>query len=252
MNPVNASADLIPQLRRLWKMAFADEDAFLDAFFSTAFSPDRSRCILENGQVLAALYWFDVSCHGQKFAYIYAVATDPNFRGRGLCRKLMDNVKNLLSEDGYHGLILVPQNESLRQMYRKMGYTDCGGITAFLAPTEHTPLELRRLTPAEYSIRRKQLLPEGSVLQEGVCLDFLGTFALFYEGNDFLAAVSLDGDTLFCPELLGNPDAAYGLVAALGCREGNFRIPGKDLPFAQYLKLRPDCTEPGYFGLALD
>jgi len=252
MNPVNPASSLIPQLCSLWHAAFGDDDAFLDAFFSTAFSPNRSRCILEDGRLQAALYWFDVSCRGQKFAYIYGVATAPGCRGKGLCRALMEDVKTLLSGEDYHGLILVPQKESLRQMYRKMGYADCGGISTFLAPTEHTPLELRRLSPAEYGARRRQLLPEGSVLQEGVCLDFLGTFALFYEGTDFLAAVSLDGDTLFCPELLGNPDAAYGLVAALGCREGNFRIPGRDLPFAQYLKLRPDCAEPSYFGLALD
>ena len=42
------------------------------------------------------------------------------------------------------------------------------------------------------------------------------------------------------------------LVAAFGCGEGRFRIPGKDQPFAQYRKLVPDCPEPTYFGLAFD
>ena len=82
----------IPELRSLWKTAFGDEDAFLDAFFSTAYSPDRCRCIIEDDGIQAALYWFDASCAGHKFAYLYAVATDPAHRGKGLCRKLMEDV----------------------------------------------------------------------------------------------------------------------------------------------------------------
>ncbi len=252
MNIANPSSAQIPDLRRLWEKAFGDEDSFLDCFFSTAFSPDRSRCVLENGRILAALYWFDVSCRDQKFAYLYAVATDPEYRGRGLCRSLMEDVRTLLSGRGYHGLILVPQKESLRAMYRKMGYSDCGGVSTFLAPAEPVSLPLRRLNTDEYAALRRQLLPESGILQEGVNLEFLCTYALLFGGDDWIAAVSVEGDTLFCPELLGNPDAAYGLVGALGCKEGNFRIPGTDQPFAQYLKLREDCVIPGYFGLAFD
>ncbi len=242
----------IPQLRTLWKTAFGDEDAFLDAFFSTGFSPDRCGCIFAEDQIAAVLYWFDVSCAGQKFAYLYAVATDPVHRGKGLCRQLMEDTAAHLGALGYHGLILVPQQESLRAMYRKMGFSDCGRVSSFTAPPEDVPLSLRRLTAGEYAARRRQLLPPGGVLQEGANLVFLASYALFFEGDDWLAAFTIEDGKLACHELLGNPDAAYGLVAAFGCREGTFRIPGTDLPFAQYRKLLPDCTEPSYFGLAFD
>lgn len=242
----------IPQLRSLWKAAFGDEDAFLDAFFSTGFSPDRCGCIFEGDQIAAVLYWFDVSCTGQKFAYLYAVATSPAHRGKGLCRQLMEDTAAHLSALGYHGLILVPQQESLRAMYRKMGFSDCGRVSSFTAPPEDVPLSLRRLTPTEFAARRRQLLPPGGVLQEGTNLDFLASYALFFEGDDWLAALTIEDGKLICHELLGNPDAAYVLVAAFGCREGSFRIPGEDLPFAQYRRLRPDCTKPSYFGLAFD
>ena len=43
------NADQIAGLRQLWKEAFGDEEAFLDDFFGTGFSPDRCRCItIEN------------------------------------------------------------------------------------------------------------------------------------------------------------------------------------------------------------
>ena len=241
-----------PKLRSLWKTAFGDEDAFLDAFFSTAYSPDRCRCIIEDDGIQAVLYWFDASCAGHKFAYLYAVATDPAHRGKGLCRKLMEDVATQLTDLGYHGLILVPQKESLRAMYRKMGYADCGRVSTFTAPAEDIPLSLRRLTTAEYAALRRQLLPTGAMVQEGENLDFLATYALFFAGDDWLAALTIEDGKMICHELLGNPDAAYALVAAFGCGEGSVRIPGKDQPFAQYRKLVPDCPEPTYFGLAFD
>ena len=242
----------IPALRRLWKAAFGDSEEFLDLFFSRGFSPKRCRCLTIGGQTAAALYWFDAEYDGQKYAYLYAVATDPKHRGRGCCRTLMEDVKELLAGQGYAGLLLVPQDEALAAMYRRMGYTDCTTVTEFAAPAEPTPLALRRLTPAEYAQVRRRLLPAGSVLQEGDALAFLGGYALFFTGDGWAAAVSLEGPRLHCHELLGDPDIAYALVSALGCDEGFFRIPGADKPFAQCLFLKPDCRKMSYFGLAFD
>ena len=47
----------IPQLWDLWREAFGDSGEFLDAFFETAFSPERCLCATGNGQVIAAVYW---------------------------------------------------------------------------------------------------------------------------------------------------------------------------------------------------
>ena len=77
------------QLLMLWKTVFGEYDGFWELFLDTTFLPDHCRCVTENGQVLGGLYWFDCSCGRDKIAYIYAVATDPSHRGRGLCRKLI-------------------------------------------------------------------------------------------------------------------------------------------------------------------
>ena len=243
--------DRIPGLRRLWKMSFGDSDEFLDRFFSLAFSPDRCCCITEGENVLAACYWFDCTCENQKFAYIYAVATDSAHRGKGLCRKLMADVRDLLAPQGHAGLILVPQDAGLRAMYARMGYRDATTVTEFTAPAEE-PIQLRRLNAEEYAAVRRELLPPGSVVQEGVNLAFLASYALFFAGTGWAAAVTADGGKLICHELLGDADAAYGIAGALGCTEGRFRIPGPDTPFAQYLPLTADCPRPSWFGLAFD
>ena len=75
---------MITDLKKLWKQAFGDSDAFLDTFFSVAYCPARSQQLTQDGRLAAMLYWFDCHLAGRKLAYIYAVATDPDHRGRGL------------------------------------------------------------------------------------------------------------------------------------------------------------------------
>ena len=149
MKPDHPLLSQIPQLRALWKEAFGDPDFFLDIFFSTAFDPRRCRCITEGDHVLAALYWFDVSCEGQSFAYIYAVATAKAARGQGLCRRLMDDTAAHLKELGYHGTLLVPQDEDLRVMYGKMGYRDATAISESICAANDTAIAVTEISAEE-------------------------------------------------------------------------------------------------------
>ena len=239
------------QLRRLWKLAFGDSEDFLDLFFSRIFSPERCHYLTRESQVAAALYWFDIECDNQKFAYLYAVATHPNHRGRGLCRDLMAETQDLLTAKDYAGILLVPQDDALRRMYRKMGYVDCTSIAQFSVPSGE-PIPMTKLSPEEYGRLRKSMLPPHSVIQEGRSLEFLGLLGEFYVAEGFLATVSKENGTLRCLEYLGDPALAPGLVATLGCREGIFRSPGDQFPFAQYLPLKDGCPKPEYFAFAFD
>ena len=124
------SATHIPHLRSLWKEAFGDTDAFLDAFFDAAFSPDRCRCVWDENHPVAALYWLDHTCNGEKFAYIYAVATRKSHRRQGLCHALMARTHEDLAAAGYAGALLVPATEALAQYYAAMGYRFCAFRTS--------------------------------------------------------------------------------------------------------------------------
>lgn len=240
------------QLRSLWKEAFGDTDAYLDLFFTVAFSPDRCRCVTVDGAVAAALYWFDCQAEGRKIAYLYAVATARVHRGKGLCRKLMAHTHAHLKEQGYAGAILVPQEESLRHFYGGMGYRNAGGMEEFTCASGEEPVFLRAIGSEEFALRRRRLLPPGGVLQEGENLLLLLNTLQFYAGDGFLLAAWEEKGILHGVELLGNKRFAPGIVNALGCREGRFRCPGSARPFAMYLPLIPDGFCPGYFGFAFD
>lgn len=252
MNFEQPSHEHLPRLVHLWKEAFGEYDGFWELFLDTGYLPDHCRCILENGQPIAGLYWFDCSCCSDKIAYIYAVVTDPDHRGRGLCRKLMADVHVHLKNQGYASAMLVPADEGLREMYRKMGYEDCTTVTELSSRAANQPAEIRVVSPDEYAVLRRKLLPEKSVIQEGMQLPFLAAQTQLFAGSDFLLAAWREEDLLHGMELLGNTAAAPGILRALGCEKGTFQIPGEDKPFAMIHQLHDQAVIPQYFGFSFD
>lgn len=242
----------LTDLLQMWKSVFGEHGGFWELFLDTAFEADHCRCITLDGQAAAALYWFDCLCSGQKMAYIYAVVTHPEHRNKGLCRILLEDVHAHLRKNGYAAAMLVPEKEGLRQMYRKLGYTDCTSVSKFSCACGTSPITLRAITPEAYRQLRRKFLPEGGVVQEGKNLDFLAAQAQLYTGEDFLLAAYADEGELFGMELLGARTAAPGILKALGFEKGSFRIPGTEKNFAMYHPLTEDAAIPTYFGFAFD
>ncbi len=242
----------IPALWQLWQEAFGDVDAFLDTFFSVAYAPERCRCVMAETGAEAALYWFDVTCRNQKFAYIYAIATTKASRGQGFCRALMADTAEVLKNAGYCGALLVPQDEGLRAMYGRMGYLPAGSIEEFFCAAGDTTLPCREISPEEYAALRPGFAPEGSAVLEETGLNFLATLARFYSGSGFLATVSREQEHLRILEYLGDQALIPALIATLGRTEATVRTPGTGMPFAMYLPLTPDCHQPGYYPFAFD
>lgn len=242
----------IPSLRALWKLVFEDTNAFLDKFFGLVFSPQRCRCLTLDGEIAAALYWFRCEENGKRYAYLYAVATHPDHRRKGLCRRLLEDTHALLKAQGYAGVLLVPQEEPLRRMYEASGYRTCTTVSEFPCTVSSFPAPLHPIDREEYARLRRQYLPNGGVIQEEENLRFLETYASFYSGQTFLLAACGEGGKLRGIELLGDPSAGPEILCALGYSEGIFRAPGSAVPFAMFCPLEPDGAAPGYFGLALD
>lgn len=235
-------------LKELWAESFGDEESFIRMFFATGLSPERCRCITTNDDVAAALYWFDCEADSGKLAYLYAVATAKAHRGKGLCRKLMEDTHALLKRQGYTGTILVPGEPGLFAMYEKMGYSAMNCMGSFSCAAEGT-CDIRRATLEEYAAARKALLPAGSVVQEQG-LSYLAGYAELYTGKDFTLAGVRKGNAFTAMELLGNAASAPAILGTLGLKEGTFRIPGNQ-PFAMYHPLS-NSPAPTYFGLAFD
>lgn len=273
----------IQKLRALWKEAFGDTDEFLNMFFNTGFDVSRSRYVLIEDEVAAALYWFDCELQKesdlkkQKIAYIYAVATAKAYRGQGLCHQLMEDTHKHLKEQGYDGVILVPGSKALFAFYEQMGYQTFGKIEEFSCEASAEAIDIKEIQNEEYSSLRRAFLPENGVVQEGANIDFLATYAKFYKGEEFLLAACEEGKRLRGVELLtkkssvdlclGKKDIAGRIVNTLGYEKGVFRTPsgamlsGQDncnentpieKDFAMFYALHEGVKMPEYFGLAFD
>ena len=220
----------------------------IDAFFSTGFSPDRCRCLTRNDIPVSALYWLDCEYEGGKLAYIYAVATHPDHRGKGLASCLLLETHAHLKKLGYAGAVLKPA-EGLFPFYARLGYVNSGYIRLFTAAQCDPPIALTELSPQEYGLLRRNLLPADAVRQEGAVLDFLHTFARFYSSENALFCVGRYEPVFL--EYLGNPYSAPGILAALGVKSAEIPTIGEEIPFTMFHPL--NCTKiPGYLGISLE
>ena len=209
--PVN-----IPRLRQIWREAFGDAEDFLDSFFSVGFCPERCLCAFFGEEPVAAIYWFDAAVRGKKVAYLYALATDEDYRGRGIARQLLDATHDLLRQRDYHAALLVPGTRQLGSWYQRLGYEYCCSNANFPCRAADTPVPLRAVTSAEYGLLRKRYLPEGSVEQDDATLAFLATQAQLYAGENFLMAAWRNYfDLLIALEFLGDISAIPGILRAL-------------------------------------
>ena len=201
----------IPQLRSLWKQAFGDTDAFLDKFFSAGFAPERCRCVIDRGQVAAALYWFNCQCGGQPLAYIYAVATGKAFRGQGLCRRLMAHAEKDLKARGFACCVLTPGEPGLYAYYENLGYR-----TAFAR--RRTPFPGgKSISLEEYMLRREKLLQEPHMIYDKTVLSYAASVygLTFYETDRGVAAASPCYTAEVLPEDLEGERVSCGMIRQL-------------------------------------
>lgn len=150
-------------LRSLWQSVFGDGPDYIDRFFQSA---DPSACALTawDGERLASMLYLlpsvftldGVSCDG---CYVYAVATDPDYRGRGIMTRLEGAACRLAAQDGAKCMALVPANAGLFPMYHKLGYRTRFYLgTSEVAPAVKPAAKLSRCSRNDFLTLRRELL----------------------------------------------------------------------------------------------
>lgn len=119
--------ELQSRLRQLWSTVFHDDEAFLDTFFASYYKRERVLFTAKGGAPVSALYLLPVcaACRpALKLAYVYAVATRPDCRGRGLMKLLLERMALHLRAGGYDGAVLLPAEPWLCGYYRRFGFRE--------------------------------------------------------------------------------------------------------------------------------
>lgn len=251
-------------LTALWQVCFGDAKSEIEAFWHIA----KPTVFLakENGRVvsmLCALFspLIDSGGKSQTAAYLYALCTAPEYRGRGLCRGLLSFAEKEMKKHAAYAA-LVPSEASLFDFYEKLGYR-----TAFYHKKYRVAAagsaKIKRLDIDGYrNLRELQLYGDflsydAPLLQWQKHLSEASGAGLYRVETDrciCCAAAEKHGDTLIIKELLPDcPEAAAALAAELHCREAEVRTNEMQQPFGMIKALNPvPAPEQAYLGLAFD
>ncbi len=117
------------ECKKLWQRVFGDDDQFVDHFLIKYFSDKGLISFVDvDNRYIAMLHIIPMTTpEGLQVAYIYGVATHPNFRNLGYASKLMSAAIKKVTTDGYDLAMLIPSEESLFDFYARFGFQrgDC-------------------------------------------------------------------------------------------------------------------------------
>ena len=240
--------------RALFDIAFPGEDRdWCDALFSYAL-PDCLRVISDGDTpqaMLLALPYGIAQADGRvrEARYLYAVATAPECRGRGLATALLQAV----AAEGVP-CFLRPMSASLFDFYGKVGLFPISPVLELSGTALPTDECFDVLTAAEYLAARADFLkppyavPHADFLALGFrfggAVGRAGCFAAFYEGHG--------GEVRF-KEWLGDVNFAPRVAAFLGAERYQLRTPcAKNEAGATHFGMAVGCPEELRFLIALD
>ena len=199
-------------LKALWHEVFGDTHVYIDTFFRELYRPGMASVVEEDGKIVAAAYAVPFGA----VRYIFAVATKPEYRGRGYGRAVV------LAAAGGEPAYLCPASATLRCWYA----LTMRAKTVSYRSNAPLPAVCRKITAEEFRAPRE------------VWLDGI-PHAKYSDG--ILRLFSVTGE-FFCGEH-GDVYAVDGgrVCEALPARAG-------DEPFLMGL----NGAEPIYWGLALE
>lgn len=120
------------EIRSLWQSVFGDSREVVDTFLERHYNADLSLTEQVDGRVVAMLHIVPMrDSEGLQAAYIYAVATAPQYRGRGCATRLIKRALQIAQERGCDYSFLIPANDSAKALYLRLGFVDSTLPTRF-------------------------------------------------------------------------------------------------------------------------
>lgn len=282
------------ELAKIWQICFDEPPRPAHFFLNNCFRPKNSLVYSMGGKIASVIYFLPARValeNGCAQAhYIYAAATLPQYRGRGMMLSLLAAAARRGAGRGDRYSVVLPATEGLYSLYEKAGYRDffetdivslpCERARA-LAGSEHagrTLLTWERLS----SFRSAQLARRpGSVLWAQDAFRFAAGMGRVYgdrlvlsrTGAHIAYAMCRPGpETCTVLELMARPESLAALMADLirtvPAQTYRFRLPacsrllGKEGELSRFGMILPlggaapiavsRGADAPYLGLALD
>lgn len=237
-------------IKKLWYDCFGDSNAYVE-FFLDHYNISQHMLVFIDGEkpvsMLSLLPMSVVTKDGMTLngRYIYAVTTDPRYRGRGLSTKLLEYTHDYLRKSGVRLSVLSPAKGELYNFYHKRGFESeffigSAVLTGEEAPLYHqsfciseaSPEEFGRIREAAFSGRSMFVRWGGDALAYRMAeTAMLGgeTLMLCADKARAIAVCRNDGDTVHVRELaldgMTLPDALGILQQKYHAKELILRLP---------------------------
>ena len=241
-----------PQIMRSWQTCFGDGEAYIRLFWNACFPLCRGLTDERDGTLTAMAFLLPGALvyreESYPATYIYAVATLPEYRGRGIAAALMQRAAEIAREEGQAALCLLPGSEGLYDYYAKLGYSVGFARQVFELPagaisTDETPAHNRQ--PAFDSTLAAN--------HRNSCWNTLGYFAWAPPLLNYMAKEHFfrGGEILL-------EDSGYAFVEGTHVRERCVSVPtnqpgGMILPLNQHGEnWLAQTARRGYLGLTLE
>lgn len=121
--------DTKSETRALWKRCFDDHEAFIDLYFRLRYTDEINRTVRADGKLIAALQTipYPLWWGGEAIpvSYISGACTHPDYRARGVMRRLLTDTHRQMYAEGVYLSTLIPAEPSLFGYYARSGYAAC-------------------------------------------------------------------------------------------------------------------------------
>lgn len=189
----------VPELKKLWQLCFGDDPDYIDRFFEDLYLPEHMAVCADGAAPVSMVAFLPCTLRtpggDAPWAYLYAMATHPQYQGRGLGQNLLRFAWDYARRSqGWDGLALVPADQGLFCFYAKTDYQTAFAYQPLSWDGAASPQinTVRPISPEEYRQLREHLLREITHLDHS--LPFL---------SHLEREVKLTGGGLFCMELSG-------------------------------------------------
>lgn len=263
------------QIEKIWETCFGDEKEYIRFYMEHRMTEENMLVIHEDGKAVSMASFLPVRylCEGEYVdaRYVYAVATLPEYRGRGLAKRIL-----MFAHEHYgQPLILAPAEESLMHYYETLGFRKAFPDTrawmkdtlAALEWTENVDVTdmIKPLTTQEYvQIRDEKCAKEGYVRWDENAVRYAIELCEHYgggagavesaEGERDILMYEKDDDTLVILETSLGTRALQELLPHLLKETGTSRASYGQMPGMIWLPEAMEKTkisEQGYLALTL-
>ena len=180
------------QIKQIWQTCFGDDAEIIDFYIENRMTEDNMLTIREDGKIVSMASFLDASIkEGEAelpVKYVYAVATLPEYRGKGYAAKILEKAQEIFELP----LVLVPAEENLVAYYEKQGFEVAFSPKeiikteklASLFAAEINSYSVENVTAAEYkALREHKLMRDGFIAWDEKAIQFAIDFNCFCGGK---------------------------------------------------------------------